>query len=345
MGITFFILLILIIDWYAWQGVKALIKHTSDQRKRWVFAIYWGYTLSLLGFMVMMRVAPVGLPPVVIRFLAALIFSIFIVKLIWSLFLIIDDIFRIFRWFLRDLSSSHVKGHESNANVFGVKRWLFLNYLGLGAAVLFFGSALWGVIKGAHHYQIRRRKVKIKGLPQVFSSLKVIQISDIHCGSFWDRKAVERGIALINKEKPDVVFFTGDLVNDTASEALQWIDVFKKIEAKYGVYSILGNHDYGDYVLWDSIGAKNSNFQLMLKNHQDLGWKLLLDDAEIIELEGYKLAVIGVQNWSEKGKFPKYGNLDKAYHKANGADVKWLLSHDPSHWRAQVLGQKKDISM
>jgi predicted MPP superfamily phosphohydrolase len=173
----------------------------------------------------------------------------------------------------------------------------------------------------------------------------MFQISDIHCGSFWDRSAVERGIDLINKENADIVLFTGDLVNDTASEARNWIEVFRKIRAKHGVYSILGNHDYGDYVLWESETAKQRNFQLMIQNHKDLGWNLLLDETKKLKIGNAELAIIGVQNWSAKGKFPKYGDLDKAYLGAAGAQVKWLLSHDPSHWREQVLGKKKDISM
>jgi Predicted phosphohydrolases len=131
-------------------------------------------------------------------------------------------------------------------------------------------------------------------------------------------------------------FFTGDLVNDTAAEARSWISAFKKIQAPLGVYSILGNHDYGDYVLWESAEAKQQNFELMIQNHKDLGWNLLLDESRVVERNGKKLGIIGVQNWSEKGKFPKYGDLDKAHAQADGADIKLLLSHDPSHWRAQV---------
>ncbi len=344
-GLAFFLFLFFLIDFYAWQGLKTLIKGSSINVKKWVFAIYWGYTVSLMGFMLIMRVSPIPMNPIVIRSLAALIFSVFIIKFIWSIFLIFDDVLRVLRWFYQDLKPNQIDGLESNADLKGISRWNFLNYLGLGVAALFFSSALWGVVKGAHNYKILRRKVKIKNLPKAFEDLKVIQISDIHCGSFWDRSAVERGIDLINKENADIVLFTGDLVNDTASEARNWIEVFRKIRAKHGVYSILGNHDYGDYVLWESETAKQRNFQLMIQNHKDLGWNLLLDETKKLKIGNAELAIIGVQNWSAKGKFPKYGDLDKAYLGAAGAQVKWLLSHDPSHWREQVLGKKKDISM
>ena len=344
-GFLAFVLFFFIIDLYTWQGVKLLIKNTADQTKRWIAAIYWGYSISLVLFFLAFRFFQVHMEPVIIRFVAAFIFSVFIIKIIWTLFLVIDDIIRIFRWFTRDLGLNKTPGYESNSNQQGIGRLAFINYLGLGIAALFFSSALWGVVKGAHNYLVNKRKLYIKNLPKSFEGLKVIQISDIHCGSFWDRKAVERGIELINAQKADLIFFTGDLVNDTASEAKPWIDVFKKIQAPLGVYSILGNHDYGDYVSWESAEAKKKNMDLMIQNHRDLGWNLLLDESRIIEKDGSKLAVIGVQNWSEKGRFPKYGNLEKAYSQSEGADTKLLLSHDPSHWRAQVLNAKKDIAV
>lgn len=344
-GFIVFALFFFLIDLYTWQGVKLLVKNTSDQTKRWIAAIYWGYSVSLILFFLAFRFMQVHMEPIVMRFVAALIFSIFIIKLIWTFFLIIDDILRVFRWFTQDIIKPSLPGFESNAEGTGISRLKFLNYLGLGVAALFFSTALWGVVKGAHNYLVRRRKLVIKDLPDAFEGLKLIQISDIHCGSFWDRKAVEGGIELINAQKPDMIFFTGDLVNDTAKEARPWIDVFEKIKAPMGVFSILGNHDYGDYVAWESKESKEKNFQLMLQNHKDLGWDLLLDESRIINKDGQKLAVIGVQNWSEKGRFPKYGNLEKAYKQAESAQVKLLLSHDPSHWRAQVLNQKKDIAV
>ncbi len=344
-GFLAFLLFFVIIDLYTWQGVKMLIKGSSEQTKKWVASIYWGYSISLILFLFTFRFLQMHMEPIVIRFVAAFVFSIFIIKIIWTLFLIIDDLLRIIRWFAQDISSKEVAGYESNSQQKGITRLAFLNYLGLGAAALFFTTALWGVVKGAHNYIVRRRKLKIHRLPSALKGLKIIQISDIHCGSFWDKNAVERGIKLINEQKADLIFFTGDLVNDTASEAKPWIDVFKKIHAPLGVFSILGNHDYGDYVSWDSAEAKQKNFELMLQNHKDLGWNLLLDDSRIIEINGSKLGIIGVQNWSEKGRFPKYGDLDTAYAKAEGADLKLLLSHDPSHWRAQVLGQKTDIAV
>ncbi len=340
-GFSAFILFFLFLDWYTWQGVKLLIKNSSDQTKKWTAAIYWGYTVSMILFFAVVRVGRIPLDPIVIRFVASFVFSILIIKIFWSIFLFVDDIIRVVRWFSQDLSNQK-DGVETNANLEGISRLKFLNYLGIGVATLFFSTALWGVVKGAHNYIIRKRKIKIKNLPNSFKGLKIVQISDIHSGSFWNRNAVIKGIELINAQKPDVVFFTGDLVNDTADEAIKWIDVFKEITAPMGVYSILGNHDYGDYVIWNNQEEKATNMERMIQNHKDLGWDLLLDENRVIEKDGEKLAIIGVQNWSAKGRFPKYGNLEKAMNGIESIPAKLLLSHDPSHWREQVL-EKTDI--
>ena len=340
-GFSAFILFFLFLDWYTWQGVKLLIKNSSDQTKKWTAAIYWGYTVSMILFFAVVRVGRIPLDPIVIRFVASFVFSILIIKIFWSIFLFVDDIIRVVRWFSQDLSNQKA-GVETNANLDGISRLKFLNYLGIGVATLFFSTALWGVVKGAHNYIIRKRKIKIKNLPNSFKGLKIVQISDIHSGSFWNRNAVIKGIELINAQKPDVVFFTGDLVNDTADEAIKWIDVFKEITAPMGVYSILGNHDYGDYVIWNNQEEKATNMERMIQNHKDLGWDLLLDENRVIEKDGEKLAIIGVQNWSAKGRFPKYGNLEKAMNGIDSIPAKLLLSHDPSHWREQVL-EKTDI--
>lgn len=342
-GFAFFFILFILIDLYTWQGVRLIIRNSSETTKKIVTWSYWGYTIFLVVFMILSRSLVGFMSPTAMRFFATLFFSIFIVKILWCLFLFIDDIIRFFQWLGKDIFNKNV-GLETFGNG-GLSRSKFLNYLGLAIGGFFLSNAIWGVVKGAHNYIVRRRKVTIDNLPEGLKGLKIVQISDIHTGSFWSKEAVERGIELILKEKADLVFFTGDLVNDTSKEAEPWLDVFGRIKAPLGVYSILGNHDYGDYVMWESEKAKAENMNQMYKHHKTMGWDLLLDEHRILDFNGEKLAVIGVQNWSAKGRFPKYGDLDKAYAGTENISLKLLLSHDPSHWREQVVGKKTDINI
>jgi len=202
----------------------------------------------------------------------------------------------------------------------------------------------YGIINGAHAYKVRRVKVKLPHLPRTFHRLRIGQISDIHCGSFFDKAAVKRGIDLLREEKPDLIFFTGDLVNSTADEVNDYVDIFDQVKAPLGVYSVLGNHDYGDYVDWPSDEAKKNNLQALCLAHRRLGWHLLRNEHAIIEQEGDRLAVIGVENWGT-GIFSRYGRLDQAYQGTEDVPVKLLLSHDPSHWDAQVRTDYPDIDV
>ncbi len=336
--ITFF-LIFYGIDLYVWQGIKFLLRNASPSKIKMAKYIYWGYSIFMYLVFILIRYIFIQ-PSAFMKFFGALVLIIFIVKLIWVIFLLIDDIIRLFRWAIHYATKKEIIQNTTNN---GISRLKFLNYMALGLGALFISSAVWGIFKGAHNYIVRRRVLKIDGLPEAFKGLKIVQISDIHSGSFWDREAVIRGVSLIIKEKADLIFFTGDLVNDTSKEAEAWIDIFKEIKAPMGVYSTLGNHDYGDYVQWETQEAKQQNFLDILQHHKSMGWDLLMDEHRIIEKDGDKIAILGIQNWSNLGKFPKYGNLEQAYKGTEEIPVKLLLSHDPTHWRQQVLNFKPDI--
>jgi hypothetical protein len=203
----------------------------------------------------------------------------------------------------------------------------------------------YGVLSGAHDYQVHRKTLYLPNLPKSFDGLRFAQLSDIHSGSFFNKVAVRGGVEMLLKEKPDVVFFTGDLVNNVASEMKDYQDIFSKVKAPLGVYSTLGNHDYGDYVMWSSAEAKRKNLEDLKATHQLMGWRLLMNESQYLTQNGDKIAVMGIENWSAKGRFPKYGNLSKAHQNTEEASVKILLSHDPSHWRAEVLEDYKDIDL
>lgn len=337
-----FFLIFITIDLYVWQGLKFLLKKSSLKKYNTLKYVYWGYNILIYIMFVAGKFITVRPTSQIGKFVGAFVLFILVSKVLYVLFLLIDDLQRLIRFIVYSIKD---KSKAKTNTEDGISRLKFLHYMGLGLGGLFISSAIWGIFKGAHNYVVRKRTIKIDGLPESFKGLKIVQISDIHSGSFWNRDAVIKGIDLINQQNADMVFFTGDLVNDTSKEIEPWIDVFNKIQAPMGVYSTLGNHDYGDYVIWDSEEAKKQNLQDIIQHHKTLGWDLLMDEHRIIEKNGEKIAILGIQNWSNLGKFPKYGDLEKAYKGTENIPVKLLLSHDPTHWRQQVLNQKPDIKV
>ncbi len=196
-----------------------------------------------------------------------------------------------------------------------------------------------------YNYQLRKIRLSFNNLPKAFKGLKIVQISDIHSGSFNDKAAVERGVDMVLKANPDLILFTGDLINDRATEMHDYMDVFSRIKAPMGVYSILGNHDYGDYVSWPNSQAKRENLEHLKQVHAQLDWRLLLDEHVVLEKNNEQIALLGIQNWSAFGRFPKYGSMEKAYPGTEKYPFKILMSHDPSHWDAEVRVKYPDIDL
>lgn len=337
-----FFLIFITIDLYVWQGLKFLLKKSSLKKYNTLKYVYWGYNILIYIMFVAGKFITVRPTSQIGKFVGAFVLFILVSKVLYVLFLLIDDLQRLIRFIVYSIKD---KSKAETNTEHGISRLKFLHYMGLGLGGLFISSAIWGIFKGAHNYMVRKRTIKIDGLPESFKGLKIVQISDIHSGSFWNREAVIKGIDLINQQNADMVFFTGDLVNDTSKEIEPWIDVFNKIQAPMGIYSTLGNHDYGDYVIWDTEEAKKKNLEDIIQHHKTLGWDLLMDEHRIIEKNGEKIAILGIQNWSNLGKFPKYGDLEKAYKGTENIPVKLLLSHDPTHWRQQVLNHKPDIKV
>jgi uncharacterized protein len=326
---TFIIITIfmLAVDFYVWQGLRFLIQDTSQRVKQVFTYSYWGYTIFTFCFFAIMPMVDVRHSGMIFRIILSLIFAIFILKIIWFVFVLMDDIIRVGKATI----------NSGNPTAIGdVSRSKFLQYMGLGLGGAFFGSMVFGITKGAHKYTFHRTKLAIKGLPKSWVGTKIVQISDIHSGSFYDKMAVQKGVDMINAEDPDIVFFTGDLVNDRATEILPFKEMFGSITSKHGVYSTLGNHDYGEYVKWPSAEAKAQNVADLIDHHKDMGWDILMDEHRVIEKNGEKLVIMGVQNWSAKRNFPRYGDLGKAYAGSPADTTKLLLSHDPSHWKEEI---------
>ena len=258
-------------------------------------------------------------------------------KLTLSLVFLVDDLRRIAIFSKRKISK---KNPETEGEK--ITRSDFLVKAGIIAAAIPAISYPLGMVIGPYNYKVRKEKIQFSKLPTAFRNLKIVQISDIHAGSFYDKEAVNRGIDMLLEEKPDVIFFTGDLVNDSATEMDNYMDVFSRLQAPFGVYSVLGNHDYGDYREWNSEKEKEDNLIRLKEVHAQLGWRLLLDEHIYLEKDDSKIAIIGVQNWG--AGFHQEGDLKKAYDKVD-APIKILLSHDPTHWDEQVRKDYKDIDL
>lgn len=244
-------------------------------------------------------------------------------------FLLFEDVFRL-------LWAGVVKLFHWERPVVIPSRRKFISALALGIAALPFGALLYGMFRGKYRYKVLQYELSFKDLPKAFDGYKITQISDIHSGSFDNPEKIKYGIDLINKQQSDALFFTGDLVNNKASEMEPWMATFSDLKAKDGLYSVLGNHDYGDYVAWPSAAEKAANLDRLKEMQAAMGFKLLLNEHAYIEKDGARIAVVGVENWG-KGGFKKAGDLNKAVSGISKNDFKILLSHDPSHWEAEVI--------
>lgn len=222
-------------------------------------------------------------------------------------------------------------------NTFNIpSRRKFISQIALGLAAIPFASLLYGMYRGKYRFRVLKYNLSFEDLPEAFNGFTITQISDIHAGSFDNKEKIEYGINLINQQESNVILFTGDMVNNKSSEMHNWKDLFGSLKAKDGVYSVLGNHDYGDYVKWPSAAAKAQNLNDLLSIQKEMGYDVLLNDSRFIEKNGQRIAIIGVENWG-KGGFKKAGDLKKASEKVDAKDFKILMSHDPSHWEQQVI--------
>lgn len=332
------------LDFYGFVGVKHLIRNLSGTAQSVIKVGYWVLTVLIVCIVLSLFL---GLLSRTNLFWRTILFSAITInyfpKLVFFVFVLLDDVVRGAKW-LTDFIKTKVSSSSSELKIGGeITRSDFL--LRTGAAVASIPAALsvYGIVTGAHDYRIRRQKVVLPNLPKAFDGIKIAQLSDIHSGSFWNKRAVEGGVEMLNAEKPDVIFFTGDLVNDKAEEVKDYVPIFSKLKADMGVYSTFGNHDYGDYVAWESQAAKNKNLEDLAVAHKEMGWDLLRNEHRVLKVGNETIDLIGIENWGAKGNFSRYGDLDKAMKYASESDVKLLLSHDPSHWDAQVRDTDIDI--
>ncbi len=344
-GFTWWIVaaLMLLLDFYVYQAVKTIAQSLSPFSKTGIQFIYWGSAILALTCLLSL---PYFQSLQTNRFFRNYIFSIFvgifIAKLVGSVFFLIDDVRRLLTWIILKINSQKEVVTETAIN--GISRSTFLSWAGIGVGSALFGTLLYG-FSNKYNYKIKRIPLFFDNLPKAFKGLKIVHISDIHSGSFNDKIAVNHGIDLILKEKADLILFTGDLVNDRHEEMLEYRDIFSRLNAPMGVYSTLGNHDYGDYVSWPSEFEKKQNLESLKQLQKGLGWRLLMNEHVVFERKGERIALLGIENFGAKGRFPKYGRMQDAYPGTEAIPFKILMSHDPSHWDYQVKKEYTDIDL
>jgi hypothetical protein len=335
-------IIMLLLDVYVYQAIKTVSQNSGDKSKLIIQITFWTISIiTLASLLSLPYIQALQTNKIFRNYIFAILVGLFLAKLIGSIFFLADDLRRLVAFVISKLSSSPKLSANAETTI---DRSVFLSWLGLGIGGGLFGTLLYG-FGNKYKYQLNRIPLVFNNLPKAFKGLKIIHISDIHSGSFNDKAAVNKGIDMIIKEKPDLILFTGDLVNDRYEEMHDYIDVFNRLKAPLGVFSTLGNHDYGDYVAWSSEVAKQLNLENLKKVHAQLGWKLMMNEHAIFEKNGEKIALLGIENFGAKGRFPKYGRMQDAYPGTENIPFKILLSHDPSHWDYQVTKEYKDIDL
>ncbi len=337
-----FVVLIVVLDLYTWQAIKVVVDnpHYLQYAKRVHFGLSAIIVVMLILFIFVPQLAQYKTFK---TYFYAITVGIYMSKLLVVFFLLIDDFIRLIRWVFQKIFYSQSIDEIGGGEDLG--RLTFLSQMALLLGGGLFALLTKGMIKGVYDYRVHTTKLKLPNLPVEFKGLKIVQVSDIHSGSWQNEHKVQQGIEMIKQQQADVIFFTGDLVNNTASEVEPWMNLLSEIKAPMGVFSILGNHDYGDYVSWNSPEEKQSNLNTLKDAHHKLGWKLLLNEHTYLQRGDAKIGLVGVENWGLGKRWPKYGNIKKAMEGMDDVPVKILLSHDPSHWEGQVTKDHKDIDL
>ena len=334
--VVFLVSIYLALDVYVFIAFRSITDGMSPIWRRAVLTLYWVISvLSLTGVLFYRQIDPRVLGNLRL-YITTFFFVLFTGKLFSTVFLMLEDVRRGVTWIVNLFPFAEGRYSTSRSD--------FMQKSALIAGAIPVATMSFGIISGAHDYRVRKRVVSSPNLPKAFDGIRVAQISDIHTGSFFNKTAVAGGIDLLNDQKPDVAFFTGDLVNNKSEEAKDYLDIFKNVSAPLGVFSVMGNHDYGDYTSWPSQEAKQKDIKNIHEMHKYMGYDLLLNENRTIKVDGEEIAILGCENWGS-GRFAKYGDLNKTVQGTEDQEYKILLSHDPSHWDAQIKPDHRDIDL
>lgn len=339
-----FIGFMLLLDFYFFQALKTISQPAPSKTRLLISICYWVISGGAILTLFLLPYLHFDQQNRLFRnTLFACIAGLFFAKLIAASVFLVDDLRRVVQWVAGKIFFSGTEGESFQAGE-KISRSEFLSWTGMLMGGGLFGSLVYG-FGNKYRYQITHQPLSFPNLPSSFKGIKIVHISDIHSGSFTNKAAVQKGVQKILNLQPDLILFSGDLVNNRADEMHDYIDLFQKLQAPMGVYSIFGNHDYGDYTEWESESQKMQNREQLKKIHEELGWRLLLDEHIHLEKNGEKITLIGVQNISGKARFKSYGDLKKACTGLEKSGFKILLSHDPSHWDAEVRKDFPDIDL
>jgi hypothetical protein len=332
--ILFLSLVLIIVELYAFQALKTLI------RLKWVLVFYQVVSIAIFIFIIysfMQFDRSVGQTKQTL-FTMGLVLLVYVPKLVLTLVLLGEDIFRIGAG-----SINYFIEYDTNASFFASRR-KFVSQLGLGLAAIPFMSLIYGITIGRYNYKVIKQRIFFPDLPDAFDGFTITHISDVHSGSFDNPEKINYAIDLVNEQNSDMILFTGDIVNTDAKEMHPWIETFNRIKKhEYGKYSVLGNHDYGEYVTWPTEKDKDNNFQAIKNLYGQIDFQLLLNQHTYIEKGNDKIALIGVENWGQN--FKKAGDINKASEGVHQEDFKILMSHDPSHWEYEIKNHEKNFHL
>ena len=333
-GLLTFFLIWAAVEWFSFQAVRTVLKRKkmvmAYQIISVVLAVYLLYTISQFD-------RSIGQTRKTMLVLAFAL-MVYIPKMVLAIIMMTEDLFRVGK------GSANYLVKKKRDQPFIASRRKFVSQLGLSIAAIPFMSILYGIFEGKYNFKVIKQPIYFPDLPAEFDGFTITQISDIHSGSFDNPEKIQYAIDLINEQNSDMILFTGDIVNTHAKEMLPWIDTFKRIKThNFGKYSVLGNHDYGEYVSWPTPEDKENNFQAIKNLYGQIDFKLLLNEHVLIEKGGQKIALVGVENWGHN--FKKAGDINKASNGLTSNDFKILMSHDPSHWDYEVQHHDKNFHL